>query len=413
MQCGGRARASHLVRRGTLEPRTRSCEAGAALARESTDARLSRARPLVSQPPTDIDPPLSPPAVPVVTTGSPSGIVGRRARHDRLALRIALAALVLAAFVMLAPFAPWLMLAAWFASMARPTLTHLARGLGGRHRAAALLTLGLFVAVVGPAVALTLAVALDALDLWRSITAASSGDQALRALVSGEADDPLGLRFLDLGALAETHVSEALGLASGLAELAADTTIDLFVFFSASYVFLTEGPRAFDWLERNTPVANRHIERFAAAFDETGRGLLVSVGLSGLFQAVLATATYLWLDIPRALVLGFVTLFASLIPSVGTALVWVPVTIALAISGRTTDAWILGIVGVTVISSSDNLLRPIFARWGKLDLHGLVVLVAMLGGLVVIGAWGLLLGPLLVRLAIEAMRIARDERALE
>lgn len=360
------------------------------------------------------DPTANTPSVTAATpTAAAAAPLARRARHDRLALRIALAVLVLAAFVVLAPFAPWLMLAAWFASMTRPALTRLARGLGGRRRAAALLTLGLFVAVVGPVSFLTLAITLDALELWRGITGASSGDQALRALVTGDNDDPLGLRLLDVGALAESHVTEAFGLASGLAGLAASAALGLFVFFTASYVFLTDGPRAFDWLERNTPVANRHIERFTAAFQETGRGLLVSVGLSGLVQAILATITYLSLDVPRALVLGFVTLLASLIPSVGTALVWVPVAIALAVSGRTVDAWILAAVGTFVISTSDNLLRPVFARWGNLDLHGLVVLLSMLGGLFLVGGWGLLLGPVVVRLAIEAMRIAREERALE
>lgn len=339
--------------------------------------------------------------------------MGRRARHDRLALRIALGTLVLAAFVVLAPFAPWLMLAAWFASMARPALTWLSRALGGRNRAASLLTLGLFVVVVGPASLLGLAIALDAIDLWAAMSTASSGDQALRTLVTGHEADPIDPRLMDLRALAQTHVAEALGMASGLAGLAADAALGLFVFFSASYVFLTEGPRAFDWLERNTPVANRHIERFAAAFQETGCGLLVSVGLSGLVQALLATITYFALGVPRALVLGFVTLFASLIPSVGTALVWVPVTIALALSGRTVDAWALAAIGTFVISTSDNLLRPVFARWGNLDLHPLVVLLSMLGGLFLVGGWGLLLGPVVVRLAIEAMRIAREERALE
>ncbi len=102
----------------------------------------------------------------------------------------------------------------------------------------------------------------------------------------------------------------------------------------------------------------------------------------------------------------------SVIPTVGTALVWVPVAIGLAISGRTTEALILALVGAFVISTADNLLRPLFARWGKLEMHSIVVLLAMLGGLSVLGGWGLMLGPLIVRWLIEALRIARDERVL-
>jgi len=348
---------------------------------------------------------LEPRAEPTTTA---THTVVRQARHDRLALRIGLAVLVLAGLAVLAPFAPWLMLAAWFASLARPALTVLARLLGG-PRGAAVLTLALFIIVVGPVGAVGLVIVLDAVELWRSMSASESGADALRALV---ADGGGGVHVPDLADLAQAHVTEALGVASGLAQAAASATIGLFVFFTASYTFLAEGPRAFAWLERNTPVANRHIERLAAAFQETGRGLLVSVGLSGLVQATLATVTFLLLGVSHALVLGLAAFFASLIPSVGTALVWVPVAIGLWIPGQSTRAVVPVTVGVPVIPTADNLLRPVFARWGALDLHGLVVLVAMLGGLEAFGPWGLLLGPLVVRLAIETLRIARDERAL-
>lgn len=353
-----------------------------------------------------------PEPLPIVEGFGPIEKSSIQARQDKLALRIAVVALVLGAFVVVAPFGPWLMLAAWFSAMARPALLKLARAMRGRNRAAALLTLGLFVAVLGPVVALIAAISLDALDLWRSMSTAGSGDGALRALVARRGAGALGLDATTLAELARTNAERALGLVSGLAGFAADAALGLFVFFSASYVFLTEGPRAFDWLERNTPVANRHIERLTAAFQETGRGLLVSVGLSGLVQALLATVTYVALDVPRAAVLGFLTLFASLIPSVGTALVWVPVSIGLGMTGRTTEAIILVLIGVFVVSTSDNLMRPLFARWGKLDMHTLLVLVSMLGGLALMGAWGLLIGPVIVRLAIEALRIAREERAL-
>jgi sensor domain CHASE-containing protein/uncharacterized membrane protein len=67
-------------------------------------------------------------------------------------------------------------------------------------------------------------------------------------------------------------------------------------------------------------------------------------------------------------------------------------------------------IGVLVIGLVDNLLRPLLSRHGSVQLPTLVLLVAMFGGLATVGAWGLLLGPLLVRLAVEAVAIERDER---
>jgi predicted PurR-regulated permease PerM len=350
-----------------------------------------------------------------VSTPRGTGRLERRfAKRERVALRAALLVLVVGAAAMFWPFLPWLMLAAWFGAFARPALLRLSGAIGGRQRAATLLTLLLFLGVVGPIVGLAFSLTQDAAELVQSLARSRSGRAALEALVSREdRQGPMRLDVPTVLSMAQQHAARAMTVIDGLAGAAAEAALGLFVFFAASYVFLAEGPRSLAWIARNSPIADRHLERFSAAFLETGRGLFVSVGLSGLVQAVLATIVYFALDIPRAPVLGVLTLIVSVIPSVGTALIWVPVTIGLALSGRTTDAIILGVLGTFVVSSADNVLRPIFARWGKLELHALVVLLAMLGGLAVFGGWGLLLGPLIVRWLVEALRIAREERVLE
>jgi predicted PurR-regulated permease PerM len=108
------------------------------------------------------------------------------------------------------------------------------------------------------------------------------------------------------------------------------------------------------------------------------------------------------------LVLGLLTLVVSIIPSVGTALVWGPVALGLALTGRPVAAAVLAGFGFIVIGSLDNILKPMLAKWGHLQLSTFLVLVGMLGGLVVVGPWGLLLGPLVLRLAKEAVAISRE-----
>jgi predicted PurR-regulated permease PerM len=103
------------------------------------------------------------------------------------------------------------------------------------------------------------------------------------------------------------------------------------------------------------------------------------------------------------------TVLASLIPSVGAALVWVPVTIGLFASGRTGSAIAMLVIGC-LVSTSDNLVRPLLARYANLRMHPLVLFVSMLSGIVVFGTWGLLFGPLLVRLAIEGLTLIKEER---
>lgn len=211
-------------------------------------------------------------------------------------------------------------------------------------------------------------------------------------------------------ALVQEHGMSAAQMLGGAAGVAAEAVLSIFVFFYAVYAFLTDGPDYYVWLEQHAPIAPKHTRRLADAFNETGRGLFVGVGLTGLSQGIVATLTYVALGVPRALVLGLVTCIASLIPSVGTALVWIPVAVGLALAGRTGSAAIMAGVGVGVIAMIDNLMRPVFARYGKLHLSGFVLLTAIFGGLAIFGAWGLFLGPLFVRVAKEALEIQREER---
>jgi predicted PurR-regulated permease PerM len=147
-----------------------------------------------------------------------------------------------------------------------------------------------------------------------------------------------------------------------------------------------------------------------AAFHETGRGLLIGVGLTAAAQGGVAGLGYLLAGVPHALVLGLLTAIAALIPTVGTGLIWVPVSIVLGVSGRPAAAVAVLVVGL-VVSTVDNFVRPALSRYGKLRLPMFVLFIAMLGGILAFGTWGLILGPLLVRMAIEGLNLLRAERA--
>ena len=82
------------------------------------------------------------------------------------------------------------------------------------------------------------------------------------------------------------------------------------------------------------------------------------------------------------------------------------VAIGLALSGRWVAAIILGAIGVLVIGTVDNLLRPMFSRYGQLKLPTFVLFLAIFGGIALYGAAGIILGPLLVRLGVEALNLA-------
>jgi predicted PurR-regulated permease PerM len=332
---------------------------------------------------------------------------------------VALLLVIGAAATFLPLWAP-LVLAAWISVMARPLLARIARATGGRHRAAGGIVVLLVIAVFVPLGLALVSLSRGAIDLARGVLKSDSAKNALIAVVSGGQPAEPGGSILDLFkspskvvALVQEHGAAALQVAGGVAGVASEALLGLFVFFYAVYVFLIDGRSYYEWLEQHAPIDVGHTRRLAASFNETGRGLFVGIGLTGLAQGLVATVTYLALGVPRALVLGLLTCVASLIPSVGTALVWVPIAVGLALAGKTASAAIMTAVGVFGISTVDNIMRPYFARFGKLDLSTFVLLTSIFGGLAFFGTWGLFLGPLFTRLAKEALILARTDRVRE
>jgi len=129
----------------------------------------------------------------------------------------------------------------------------------------------------------------------------------------------------------------------------------------------------------------------------------------------LATIIYASLGVPRALFLGSLTFLASLVPALGSGLVWVPVAAGLALTGSIGKGLLLFVLGILVIGGIDNVLRPFIARYAQLKLPPLLLFASMFGGFALFGAFGLLLGPLFVRLGKEALEIrseAQPGRAL-
>jgi predicted PurR-regulated permease PerM len=338
-------------------------------------------------------------------------------RQQVFAFRAVVFVLVMAAAVTFLPLWAPLVLAAWVAVLLRPLLMRVANVTRGRNRAAGAIVVALVVVILVPVGLALLSLVRGATELGKSLLASNGAKNALISVVSGGPPPEGGGGPLETLAspqkileLVQEHGAQAAQLASGVAGAAAEVALGVFVFLYAVYVFLVDGPGYYEWLEKHAPIEIEHTRRLADAFNETGRGLFVSVGLTGLAQGVVATITYFALGVPRALVLGLLTCLASLIPSFGTALIWVPIAIGLVLAGKTVPAIIMVAVGVIVIGSVDNIMRPVFARFGKLHLSTFVLLTAIFGGLAIFGPWGLMLGPLLARLAKEALVMAREDR---
>ncbi|HMJ13186.1 MAG TPA: AI-2E family transporter, partial [Polyangiaceae bacterium] len=339
-------------------------------------------------------------------------------------LDCAVVLLGIAAFVTFVPLWVPLVMAAWTAILAYPLQQRAARKLGGSHRAASVLTVGFVLLAVIPLTLLGVSLATEGIAQVRRIADSPDATKALLSVVSGGAAAPGGPAAptlpsagnLSVGSeqvmnFMRQHGSSTWRTLSTIAGATATALIGVFVFVLGIYAFLVDGKRTYAWLADHAPLSRPHFHRFANAFAETGRGLFIGVGLTAVGQGALATIAYVVLGLPQAAVLGALTTLAAFIPSAGAALVWAPVTAGLALSGRPAAAVAMLVMGL-VISIADNFVRPWLSRHGQLRLPTFVLLISMLGGITMFGTWGLVLGPLLVRLTVEGLNILREQRLL-
>ena len=311
------------------------------------------------------------------------------------------------------PVWPALVLAAWTAALLRPLMTRLERRLHGRRLAAAVLTSLVALVIATPTMLVGVGVVVGARDLAATLASAPSAEGVLEQIaVGGESSvssSTMPQTPREVIDLARQYGSEAFSLLTNIVGAAAQALLLLVVYFAATFAFMREGGGHWEWILRYAPLHRDHLERFANAFHETGRGLLIGVGLTCTAQGAVAMAAYFALGVPQAWVLGPVTGIAAVIPVVGSALIWLPVAVGLLLTDHPIKAAILTAIGLGVVGTIDNLLRPVFSRIGALQLPLLVLFVSAFGGLMVLGAWGAILGPLIVRLTIEALRISRAD----
>jgi predicted PurR-regulated permease PerM len=313
--------------------------------------------------------------------------------------------LVIAAGLLLAPFAGWVVLAIWLSGFARGLHERITRRLHGRVHLAAFLTVGLFTLVLVPVGAILTMLVMDAIALVGKLAQSDQGHSVLVSLVS-----PKNGRGEEMG-IRELLVSQgdrAFTIVRTVLTSAAAAVIGLVILVAGMYSMLIDGKRWYQWADEHAPIGSHALRRMAGAFTETGRGLAFGIVGAGLLQALVATAAYLVLEVPQALALGLLTLIFSVVPVVGTAIVWVPIAAGLATTGRIGAGLGLAIYGVVVVGTIDNVARPWLASRGKLQLPTFLVLVSMFGGVELFGGWGIIYGPLLVRLAKEALEVRRE-----
>jgi len=173
--------------------------------------------------------------------------------------------------------------------------------------------------------------------------------------------------------------------------------INLFVMIFVLYFMLIGGKKMEAYVNDILPFNETNTQEVIHEINMIVRSNAIGIPLLAIIQGGVATIGYLLFGAPNILLLGFLTCFATIIPMVGTALVWFPVADYLAISGDWFNAIGIAAYGAIVVSQSDNLIRFILQK-KMADTHPLITIFGVVIGLPLFGFMGVIFGPLLLAL---------------
>src|ERR1019366_3447823 len=125
-----------------------------------------------------------------------------------------------------------------------------------------------------------------------------------------------------------------------------------------------------------------------------GQGLLTGLG----FWALGLSSPVVW---------GAAAALASLVPLVGTGMVWAPAVIVLLIGGHWVKALILAAWGAAVVAQIDAVVRP-YVVSGRAKMHNLLIFFALLGGVQAFGIMGIFIGPVVVSVTIAVLDMLQE-----
>ena len=184
--------------------------------------------------------------------------------------------------------------------------------------------------------------------------------------------------------------------------------VNLFVLVFVLYFMLIGGTKMEQYIYELLPFSDSNKKHVMNEINMIVRANAIGIPLLAIIQGAIATLGYYLFDAPSALLFGFLTCFATVIPIVGTALVWFPLAAYLALSGDWTHAVGLLLYCGLIVTNIDNLIRFILQK-KMADTHPLITIFGVVIGLSLFGFMGVIFGPLLLSIFILCVNIFKTQ----
>jgi len=342
-----------------------------------------------------------------------------RSRYTLVFLIVASILMLCLCYIMAKPFVTPILFAGVMAIVFYPIHLRIWSRVRGPNLAALVSTLLVLVVVVGPIAGFGTAVEGEITHAYSFLSERSAEGGGLVPWLTFELQKPLNsiaahvnLPGLDptaelrsrLEQLSTWIVRAVPNLAKHLGTLIVDAAISFFTLF---FLF-REGRRIRLTLAALLPLDEGRVGRLFAAINDAIFANLYGVLAVAAVEGVLVGLAFAALGLGSPILWGLMTAGCSLMPIVGTSLVWVPAAIVLFAGGH----WVKGVImlcwGAAVAAVADHILRPIVIG-GRVKMNTLFVFFSLLGGIHAFGVLGVVVGPLILAVTFAVLQMLREE----
>jgi predicted PurR-regulated permease PerM len=335
-------------------------------------------------------------------------------RVRKVVLFVLLVGISLAFLAMIRPFLLTILLSGIVAGLLWPLYSRLVRLLRGRRVLSAVITLVLLLfIIVGPLGTFVGVVVGEAVKISESIRPWVQErmnqphwmeDQLEKLPFLDELDPYRAEIYERAGALVSGVGNWVVGSLSDVTKGTVQFLFHLGVLLYTVFFFLLDGRKMLRTILWYLPLDDEDEELLARKFTSVTRATIKGTVVIGILQGGLAGAAFAVAGIPSAVFWGTVMVVLSIIPGVGTALVWVPAAIVLAATGHWGKALLLAGWCALVVGSIDNVLRPRLVGRDT-EMPDLLIFFSTLGGILLFGIVGFAVGPIVAALFVAIWEI--------
>lgn len=193
--------------------------------------------------------------------------------------------------------------------------------------------------------------------------------------------------------------------------------LDMFIVLFVMFFLFRDGKIFIDKIERIMPLKSKYRKHVFKKLNDMAYAVIYGSIIIAIIQGALGGIGFLMFGLPSPLLWGIVMMFASLIPYVGSSLIWLPASLILIFSGyinSESTLMVKGILfilyGVFIIGTIDNILKPKIIG-DKGGLHPVLVLLGVVGGLNLLGFIGVIIGPIVLAMLVTFIGIYEEEKS--